>query len=98
MSSNRITDELDDMDVGIETNGQIEEEATAGTVPSPPGLAEMDDEQFEKAAAERRNKRLQTCGKEISDVLQKYRCSLAIQQVLVNGVPRGPGEVVIEPR
>lgn len=40
-------------------------------------------------------KRIQQCGRDLNDLLQKYNCKLSIKQVWTDGIPDGKASIVI---
>jgi hypothetical protein len=58
----------------------------------PEGL-NLDDAR--QAIAEAKRQRAADCGEELSELLRRHDCSLASYQELVNGIPKGPAQVVI---
>ncbi len=45
-----------------------------------------------------KRRRIAECGKELNILLEKYKCSINSQQILVNGIPNGPAQLVIVTR
>lgn len=52
-------------------------------------------DEAKQTVAEAKRKSVEDCGEELRALLEKYKCSLASYQELMNGIPKGPAQIVI---
>lgn len=57
--------------------------------------AELTQSEIRALLQKDQEKRIQQCGKELNDLLQKYNCKLSIKQVWTDGLPDGKASIVI---
>lgn len=58
-------------------------------------VTKMSVEEAKQAIVNARQERVQECGRELASLLDKYGCSLVSRQELINGIARGPAEIII---
>lgn len=48
-----------------------------------------------QAIAQARKDAVAQCGEELGELLRRHNCSLASYQELVNGMPKGPAQIIV---